>query len=95
MMKLNDFEIEVLANLPVAPIGLSIPELADGLLAKRDPQARSKISVALNTISAILGVICVTIGNDDFGNCGVVLYGVRALDMPLVRRFCARAGYYR
>ena len=52
MDRLNAFELEVLENLPVEPIGLSLSELADGLLDNRGPAARGKVRTALEGIAA-------------------------------------------
>ena len=89
MERLNAFELEVLENLPVEPIGLSLAELADGLVGSRGPAAKSKVKTALDSILRAIGSLNVAQGNDRFGSCGVQLYGVRKQKMPDVREFFA------
>ena len=84
---LTTFEIELLANLPIEPIGLSLDELADGLLENRGPRATGRIRRALDAIVAVLGGLYAPIGDDELGNCGVLLYGIRLRDVARVRRF--------
>jgi len=84
---LNQFELELLENLPVEPIGLSLAELADGLLDNRSPRAKGQVRLALDSISKALGGLNVTKGNDDFGAFGVPMYGMRRDSAPLVRTF--------
>jgi len=84
---LNDFEMEVLENLPVEPIGLSLAELAEGLLEDCSPAAKGKVRRALERIAEVLNGLYVRTGNDDLGGFGVKMYGVRRRKMPAVRRF--------
>ena len=90
MDRLSAFELEVLENLPVEPTGLSLPELADGLLDSRAPQAKGRIRLALDRIDKILGGLYVYRGNDDFGGAKVKMYGIPRAIMPRVRAFFAR-----
>ena len=89
MERLNEFELEVLENLPVEPTGLSLAELADGLLDDRSPAAKGKMRRALENVSKAMGGLHVHMGNDDLGGFGVKMYGVRRPRMPAVRRFFA------
>ena len=87
MEGLNEFEMEVLENLPVEPIGLSLAELADGLLDDRGPAARGKVRRALERIAEALNGLHVHTGNDDLGGFGVKMYGISRSTMPRVRAF--------
>ena len=89
MERLNEFELEVLENLPVEPIGLSLAELADGLLDDRSPAAKGKVRLALERIAEVLGDLHVRTGNDDLGGYGVKMYGICRGTMPAVREFFA------
>ncbi len=89
MKRLSDFELEVLENLPVEPIGLSLAELADGLLDNRGPVAKGKVRGALENISSALGGLHVYSGNDDLGGFGVKMHGVPRSKMPFVRQVFA------
>ena len=89
MDNLGAFDLEVLENLPVEPIGLSLPELADGLLDDHGPVARGRVRLALENISRVLGGLFVYRGNDDMGGFGVKMYGVPRAKMPQVRAFFA------
>ena len=93
MDRLNDFELEVLENLPVQPIGLSLNELADGLLDDRGPAARGKVRRALERIAEVINGLHVRPGNDDMGGFGVKMYGIRRRKMPAVRRFFAEGRF--
>ena len=90
MDALDEFEAEVLENLPVEPNGLSIDELADGLLGNRGPQARAKVRRAILAIADALGDIAIRRGDDDFGSADVPLWGVKAADAEQVRGFFAK-----
>ena len=93
MEGLSEFELEVLENLPVEPIGLSLAELADGLLDDRGPAAKGKVRRALDRIGKALGGLHACTGNDDLGGFGVKMYGLRRDDVPAVMQFFAeRAG---
>ena len=76
MEDLTEFELEVLENLPVEPTGLSLAELADGLLNDRSPRAKGRIRRALDSIAKALGGLFVKLGNDDFGGCNVRMYAL-------------------
>ena len=89
MERLNDFERDVLENLPVEPVGLSLAELADGLLDDRSPSAKGKVRRALSRIAEALGSLHVRIGNDGLGGFGVRMYGIPRRTMPSVREFFA------
>jgi len=86
---LNEFELEVLENLPVEPTGLSLAELANGLLDDRSPAAKGKVRRALERIGEVLDGLHVSTGNDDLDGFGVKMYGIRRGAMPGVRRFFA------
>jgi len=87
MEGLTEFELEVLENLPVEPTGLSLAELADGLLDDRSPAARGKVRRALERIAEALNGLHVQTGNDDLGGFGVKMYGIPLPTMPRVRVF--------
>jgi len=89
MEGLNEFELEVLENLPVEPVGLSLAELADGLLDARGPAAKGKVRRALESISKALGDLHVHTGNDELGGFAVKMYGVPRRTMAAVRAFFA------
>ena len=89
MEGLNEFEMEVLENLPVEPIGLSLTELADGLLDDRSPAAKGKVRRALDHVAEALDGLYVSTGNDDLGDFGVKMYGIPPPTMPSVRAFFA------
>ncbi len=88
MERLSEFELEVLENLPVEPIGLSLAELADGMVGGRSPYARGKVKAALDGITRALGGLHICQGNDRFGGCGVQMFGIPKAKMSAVRRFC-------
>jgi len=87
MENLNEFEREVLANLPVEPTGLSLAELADGLLDDRSPSAKGKVRRALESIGQALGGLYVYSGDDDFGGFFVKMYGLPRENMQRIRAF--------
>ena len=89
MDRLTEFELEILENLPVEPVGVSLAELADDLLNSRSPQAKGRIKRALKNIGIALGGLYVHNGDDDFGGYGVKMYGVPRSKMPGVREFFA------
>ena len=89
MQQLNEFELEVLEHLPVEPTGLSLAELADGLLDERGPMAKGKVRRALECIAKTLGRLHVRTGNDDLGGFNVKMYGLPRHKMPAVRTFFA------
>lgn len=86
---LEDFDLQILENLPIEPNGLSVDELADGLLGNRGPKARAKIRRGILTIAQALDDIYVHRGDDDFGHADVPLWGVKATDAERVRQFFA------
>ncbi len=85
--KLQAFPLEVLEHLPTEPVGLSIHELADGLLDAGDPVARGRVRRALEEIDSALGGLSVGHGDDDFGHYAVEMYGIRRNQGELVREF--------
>ena len=85
MERLSEFELEVLENLPVEPTGLSLAELADGLLDDRSPSAKGKVRRALESISKVLGGLHVREGDDELGGFRVRMYSVPRDMMPRVR----------
>ena len=89
MEGLSEFELQVLEHLPVEPTGLSLGEMADGLLGNRSPAGKGKVRRALNRISEVLGGLHIRTGNDDVGGFGVPLYGIPRRAMPSVRGFFA------
>ncbi len=89
MERLNEFELEVLEVLPVEPTGLSLAELADGLLDDRSPAAKGKVRRAVESVSKALGGLHVRKGNDDLGGFGIRMYAVPRSKMPQVRAFFA------
>lgn len=92
MDRLSEFELEVLESLPFEPTGLSLAELADGLLNDRSPRAKGRIRRALDGIEDVLGGLYVRTGDDDFGHFGIAMYGVPRNKMPLVRAFFVEKG---
>ena len=92
MKHLNEFELEVLENLPFEPIGLSLAELADGLLDDRSPQAKGRIMLALKAIRRRVGGLWITRGDDDFGACQVKMYGLPREKATAVRLRCSVEG---
>ena len=87
MEHLNEFELEVLENLPVEPIGLSLTELADGLLDDRSPAGKGKVRRALDRIGEALNGLHVSTGNDQLGGFGVKMYGIPRRTIPAEREF--------
>jgi len=66
----------VLEHLPCEPNGLSLQELADGLLQDRGPHARGVIRSALDRLASFFGGLAVRHGQDAFGHADVELYGL-------------------
>ena len=89
MERLNEFELDVLENLPVEPTGLCLAELADGLLDDRSPSAKGKVRRALESISKAMGGLHVREGDDELGGFRVKMYGVPRRKMAAVRAFFA------
>ncbi len=92
MDTLSDFELQILENLPIEPNGLSVDELADGLLGNRGPKARAKVRRAVLVIAQVLDDIYVRRGDDDFGHADVPFFGIKAADAERVREFFEQAG---
>ena len=95
MESLNDFELEVLENLPVEPNGLSIMELSEGLLNDCSPKAKGKIANALKRIGNVFGDLHRRVGNDYLDGFGCTMYGIPLVAMPKVRDFCAAISQLR
>ena len=89
MDRLTEFELEILANLPVEPVGVSLTELADDLLNDRSQQGKGRIKRALKNIGIELGGLYIRTGDDYFGGYAVKMYGVPRAKMPGVREFFA------
>ena len=90
LMELNAFDREVLLVLPVAPNGLSLAELADGLLGDRGQKAIGKVKASMWSIAVALETpLRIRTGNDTLGHAGVGLWGLPSEEMPRVRRFAA------
>ena len=92
MNGLSEFEMEVLASLPIEPTGFSLAELANDLLNDRSPAAKGKVRRALEDIAQALGGLYVNSGNDDFGGAGVRMYGVPRAKRAAVGQFLAGKG---
>lgn len=73
---LNDLERLILEHLPAAPNGLSISELADGLVGNAGPQARGRVREALQVLAATLGGLTTRRGDDYLGHADVELWGL-------------------
>ena len=70
---------ELAETLPIEPNGLSLHELADGLLGRRDPAALGRIRKALDELAESVGGLAVRRGDcPEFGRYKVVLYGLRS-----------------
>ncbi len=90
LKSLTAFERELLAVLPTEPVGLSLGELADGLVDKTAPQARGQVKAALEVLRASLGGLHVDRGHDDLVHADVELYGVRRAVRARVQEFFQR-----
>ena len=88
MESLTEFELEVLENLPVEPLGMSLSELADGLLDDYSPAGKGKVLRALDRILVATGALYVCTGDDSLGGFGR-MYGIPQRMMPAVRQFFA------
>ena len=82
LQSLTAFERELLAALSPEPVGLSLAELANGLLGNTGPQARGQVRAALNAVAELLGGLYVGRRDDDLGHADVPLYGVPAAYWP-------------
>jgi hypothetical protein len=58
-------------------VGLSLAELAEGIMGSRAPAARGYVKGLLDDASALLGGLWVGRGDDGLGHADVRLYGVR------------------
>jgi len=72
--------------LPCEPNGLSIHELAEGLLGRRDPVALGRVRRMLRGLSFLLGGLACRPGTDDFGHADVHLWGLPRDTYAVVRR---------
>jgi len=88
---LTKFELEVLENLPVEPNGLSIMELAEGLLDDCSPKGRGKINKALKRLDNVFDGLFRRKGNDYLDGFGVTMYGIPRTAMPKARELFAQA----
>ncbi len=84
---LAESERELMALLPTEPVGLSLAELAEGLLDNTSPQARGQVETALEALRSALGGLYVRRGDDDLGHADVELYGVLRGDRSRVKAF--------
>lgn len=83
---LTKLERLILEHLPAAPNGLSVHELAAGLLDNRGPVARGEICAALKVLGVYLGGLAVTRGDDYLGHADVDLWGLPADTHSVVAR---------
>jgi len=84
--------LAVLEHLPTAPNGLSIWELADGLLDNRGPMARGRIAAAVQELHQAANLITATTGDDDLGHAAVPLWGIRAGQRDVAAALLDEAG---
>ena len=90
MESLTEFELEVLENLPVEPVGLMLTELADELLHDCSPKGKGKIKDALLNIAAALGGLYRAYRPEGCGGLlRIWVCGIPRAKMPAVRRFFA------
>lgn len=75
-IKATNLELLILEHLPAEPNGLSVHELADGLLGNAGPQGRSVISGALKEIAMAIGGLACRRGDDYLGHFDVDLWGL-------------------
>lgn len=78
LMELDELGREVLFSLPVEPIGLSLEELADGILGDKSPAAKGGINLVLGKIGTLVGLI-VSEGPD------AVMYSLPRREMLRIR----------
>jgi len=91
MERLKGLALKLLAALPPEPNGLSIHELADGLLGGRDPQRRGRIRGALEEVAGALGYLYERQGDvPEFGRYAVTLYGIPSHKAEGVKTFLAK-----
>lgn len=89
LQSLNDLERLILEHLPATPNGLSVAELADGLLDNAGPQARGQVRRALDILNIHLGGLAVRRGDDFLGHSDVELWGLPADTRSVVARVFA------
>ena len=89
LKNLSDLELLILEHLPGTPNGLSVAELADGLLGNAGPKARGEIRQALRILDECLGGLAVRRGDDFLGHCDVELWGLPADTRSVVGRILA------
>lgn len=90
-MMLSDWQLEVLSVLPTEPTGLTLAEIADGLLGSRGPIERGRVRQAIAAIAAVLGGVYRGRGNDEWGHFAVRTYGIRRPDVAAARRLLGGA----
>ncbi len=91
LQSLSDLELLILEHLPGTPNGLSIWELADGLLGNAGPKARGQVKQALGILDESIGGLAIRRGDDFLGHCDVELWGLPADTRSVVSRmFCDR-----
>lgn len=89
IQNLNNLELLILEHLPGAPNGLSVAELADGLLGNAGPEARGHIHGALGILDARLGGLAMRRGDDFLGHADVELWGLPLDTLSVVARLFA------
>jgi hypothetical protein len=81
--KLSPLAAELAETLPVEPNGLSLCELADGLLGRRTPAARGEVRRAISELEADGRQIYTRRGDcEEFGLFDVPLYGLARKTAP-------------
>jgi len=88
---LNHLEWQILEDLPATPNGLSVAELADGLLDNAGPAARGQVRRALAVLDARLGGLAIRRGDDFLGHADVELWGLPKDTHAVVARMFAYA----
>lgn len=89
LQDLSDLELLILEHLPGTPNGLSVAELADGLLGNAGPEARGRVRRALRILEARLGGLAVRKGDDFLDHCDVELWGLPLDTHSVVARLFA------
>lgn len=88
LQSLNDLQLLILEHLPATPNGLSVAELADGLLDNAGPEARGRVRRALGILETRLGGLAVRRGDDFLGHADVELWGLpRDTHSVVIRMF--------
>lgn len=90
LQDLNELERLILEHLPATPNGLSVWELADGLLDNAGPQARGRVREALRILGARLGGLAIRRGDDYLGHADVELWGLPGDTYSVVVRMFAQ-----